>query len=78
MSRVFSSPRHHALAAFLLKKRQDAGLRQVDLAKKLRRRQDYVSDIETGHKIINVVELMEWADALDFDPQEAIRFLKKN
>lgn len=76
MARAFSSPQHNALRAFLAKKREDAGLRQVDLAKKLKRRQDYVSDIETGQKVVTVVELMEWAAALGFDPHEAIRVLK--
>jgi ribosome-binding protein aMBF1 (putative translation factor) len=77
MARAFSSPRHRALAELLAKKRQDAGFRQVDLAKKLKRRQDYVSDIETGQKVMSVVELMEWAEAIGFDPQEAIKLLKK-
>ena len=77
MARAFSSPQHNALRAFLAKKRQAAGLKQSDLAKKLKRRQDYVSDIETGQKVVSVVELMEWAAAIGFDPQEAIRMLKK-
>jgi transcriptional regulator with XRE-family HTH domain len=77
MARTFSSPRHKALAAFLLEKRTKAGLRQIDLAKKLKRRQDYVSDIETGQKILGMVEFFEWADAIGFDPQEAIRTLRK-
>jgi ribosome-binding protein aMBF1 (putative translation factor) len=76
MARAFSSPQHNALRAFLAKKRDESGLRQVDLAKKLKRRQDYVSDIETGQKVVTVVELMEWAAALGFDPHEAIRLLK--
>ena len=77
MARAFSSPQHDALRAFLTKKRLAAGLKQSDLAKKLKRRQDYVSDIETGQKVVSVVELMEWAAAIGFDPQEAIRILKK-
>lgn len=77
MARARSSPKHEALGAFLAQKRLAAGLRQVDLAKKLRRRQDYVSDIETGQKLVNVVELIEWAAALGFNPQEAIRHLTK-
>jgi hypothetical protein len=43
---------------------------------KLKRRQDYVSDIETGQKVVTVVELMEWSAALGFDPQASIRMLK--
>lgn len=76
MARAFSSPQHDALRAFLAKKRADSGLTQMALAKKLKRRQDYVSDIETGQKVVTVVELMEWSAALGFDPQAAIRMLK--
>lgn len=75
MARSFSSPRHEALRAFLVEKRKKAGLRQVDLAKKLDRGQDYVSYVETGQKVIDVVELMEWAEAVGFDARDAIKTL---
>jgi hypothetical protein len=38
MARTFDSPRRDALREFLVKKRKEAGLRQVDLAKRLKRR----------------------------------------
>jgi ribosome-binding protein aMBF1 (putative translation factor) len=50
MARTFDSPRHEALREFLVKKRKEAGLRQVDLAKRLKRRQDDISYVETGQK----------------------------
>jgi transcriptional regulator with XRE-family HTH domain len=65
MARTFDSPRHNALRDFLAEQRKAAGLRQVDLAKRLKRRQDYVSYVETGQKLVEVVELMEWAEAID-------------
>lgn len=77
MGRTFTSPQHEMLRAFLVEKRKKAGLRQVDLAERLGRRQDYVSYVETGQKLLEVVELMEWAQAIGFDPQEAIRVLKQ-
>jgi putative SOS response-associated peptidase YedK len=55
MARTFDSPRHAALREFLVRKRKEAGLRQVDLAKRLKRRQDYVSYVETGQKLVEVV-----------------------
>jgi transcriptional regulator with XRE-family HTH domain len=75
MARAFSSPYHEVLRLFLIEKRKKAGLTQTDLAKRLRRRQDYVSDIETGQKLVLVAELMEWADAIGFDPREALKRL---
>ena len=38
---------------------------------------DPVVSIATGQKVVTVVELLERAVAVDFDPQEAIRMLKK-
>jgi transcriptional regulator with XRE-family HTH domain len=77
MARTFASPRHEALAALLAEKRRAAGLRQVDLAKRLKRGQDYISDVETGQKILGAIELMEWADAIGFDARDAIKRLYK-
>lgn len=77
MARTFASPQHDEVRAFLVEKRKAAGLKQTDLAKLLKRSQDYVSDIETGQKIVGVVELMEWADAIGFDPVSAIKHLKR-
>ena len=75
MARTFDSARHEALRAFLVEKRDKSGLRQVDLAKRLKRKQDYISYVETGQKLVEVVELMEWAEALGFDARDAIKHL---
>jgi hypothetical protein len=77
MARTFDSPRHDALRRFLVQQRKNAGLRQVDLAKRLKRRQDYVSYVETGQKLVEVVELMEWAEVIGFDAQDAIKAFAK-
>lgn len=77
MARTFDSPRHAALREFLVRERKKVGLRQVDLAKRLKRRQDYISYVETGQKLVEVVELMEWAEAIGFDPRDAIKALAK-
>jgi transcriptional regulator with XRE-family HTH domain len=69
MSRTLDTRRHETLRAFLVERRKIAGLRQVDLAKRLGRSQSYVSHIEMGQKRI---ELIEWAEAIGFDPEEAI------
>jgi transcriptional regulator with XRE-family HTH domain len=77
MSQDFRSPRHEALRAFLVKKRKKAGLTQIDLGKILKRNQAYVSYVERGRKLLAVVELMRWAEAIGFDAREAIRELYK-
>ena len=70
-------PRHEALRAFLIEARDKAGLRQIELAKRLRPSQSYVSYVETGQKLVDVVELMEWAEAIGFDARDAIKRLAR-
>jgi transcriptional regulator with XRE-family HTH domain len=70
--------RHEALQAFLVERRKIAGLRQIDLAKRLDRAQFYVSNIEIGKKRIALIELIEWAEAIGFDPEEAITEITKS
>jgi helix-turn-helix protein len=77
MSRTLDARRHEALRAFLVERRKKAGLRQVDLAKRLGRTQSYVSNIEIGQKRIALIELIEWAEAIGFDPEEAITEIHK-
>jgi transcriptional regulator with XRE-family HTH domain len=77
MSRTLNAQRHGALRAFLVERRKSAGLRQVDLAKRLGRTQSYVSNIEIGQKRVALIELIEWAEALGFDPEEAITEISK-
>lgn len=75
MSRTLQSSRHIALTHFLIEKRKKAGLTQAQVAKKLRRYQSFVATVESGQRKIDVVELFAFADAIGFDPKEAIRRL---
>ena len=42
--------------------RLDAGLTQVQVAKKLKRHQSHVSNVESGQQRVDVVELKRFAD----------------
>lgn len=77
MPRTLSSPRHRALRDFLVQKRKKAGLTQHELAALLERPQSYVASIETAQRRVDLVELLELAEALRFDPQAAVRHIKK-
>jgi transcriptional regulator with XRE-family HTH domain len=77
MARSLASMRHEALRAFLATKRKAAGLRQIDVAKRLKRGPRYVSDVETGRKTVGAVELLDWAEAIGFDPREAVKRLSR-
>ena len=78
MSRTLGSARHEALRQFLVQKRRKAGLRQVDVAKRLGRYQSYVTNVETGQRRIDVVELVDLAEAIGFDAREALKVVKRD
>jgi transcriptional regulator with XRE-family HTH domain len=59
----------------LIEKRKKAGLTQAAVAKKLHRYQAFVATVEAGQRKIDVVELLAFADAIGFDPREAIKRL---
>jgi transcriptional regulator with XRE-family HTH domain len=77
MSQTLDARRHEALRAFLVERCKQAGLRQVDLAKRLGCTQSYVSNIEIGQKRIALIELIEWAEAIGFDAEAAITEIAK-
>jgi transcriptional regulator with XRE-family HTH domain len=77
MSRTLSSPIHDALVELLIAERKKAGLSQAVLGKKVKRHQPYVAHVESGNRRIDVVEFIELARAIGFDPARAIRALDK-
>ena len=46
----------------LQKARLEAGLRQIDVAKKLKRTQSYVSRVEIGEQRLDILELKKFAE----------------
>jgi HTH-type transcriptional regulator/antitoxin HipB len=68
MSRTLQSPKHEALRAFLVEARKKSGLTQSDVAKSLNRYQSFVASVEGGQRRIDVVEFLEFAQAIGFDP----------
>jgi transcriptional regulator with XRE-family HTH domain len=76
MSQTLQSPRHEALRAFIVRKRKKAGLTQSELAARLGRYQSFIANIESGQRRIDVIELLDIAAAIGFDPREAINDLR--
>jgi transcriptional regulator with XRE-family HTH domain len=77
MSSEITSPRHEALRRFLKQRRQAAELTQAQLASKMGKTQSFISDVEQGEKRVSVVEFLEFAEALGFDPRSAIQRLAR-
>lgn len=75
MSRSLQSPRHEALRAFLVEKRKKASLTQSEVAEKLNRYQSFVATVESGQRRIDVVEYLDFAEAIGFDPRDGIKRL---
>ncbi len=76
MKKSLYERRQAAFAELLKGARKEAGLTQVELAKKLRRPQSYVSKYERGDHRLGVIEFLEIARVIGFDPHELLRELE--
>jgi transcriptional regulator with XRE-family HTH domain len=75
MPKTLHSPRHEALVAFLIDQRKRANVTQAELASKLGQYQSFVARAESGQRRIDVIEFLDWAEALGFDPKAIIKRL---
>lgn len=73
MQKTLRSPRHVRLVQLIVDKRKEAGLSQAALAKALDRYQSVVAAIESGGRRIDVVEFLDLAETIGFDPYEILR-----
>jgi transcriptional regulator with XRE-family HTH domain len=76
MPRTLGSPRHEVVRTFLVEQRRKSGLTQTQVARKLRRHQSFVATVESGQRRIDVVELLEFAEILGFDPGQLFKRMK--
>ena len=74
MAKAKFSPAYDRLRLLLVKARESAGLRQEDVAKRLKRPQSYVSKIELGERRLDVVEYIQFTRAIQAD---AVGILRK-
>lgn len=65
MAKTIRSSGHLALCEALVAARTEAGLTQMELAKRLRCHQSFVARVESGERRIDVIELIVLARALD-------------
>jgi transcriptional regulator with XRE-family HTH domain len=75
MPRSLRTPRHEALRKLLIEKRKEAGITQEGLTQLLDTYRTYVTYIERGQRRVDVIEFLELADVLGFDPAEAIKHI---
>lgn len=72
MARSIFSQRYARLCSSLISARHEAQLTQIDLAKKLRRPQSFVSKYERGERRLDVIEFIEVTEALRIQPAKVI------
>jgi len=71
-AKTIGSKRHKALIAMLIKERKAAGMNQTELAKALGQYQSFVARVETGERRVDLIEFLDLANAIGFDPKKAI------
>jgi HTH-type transcriptional regulator/antitoxin HipB len=76
MSGTLRSSRQKKLIALIIAERKAAGLTQAEVAKKLRRYQSIIANIESGQRRIDIVEFLDIAEAIGFDPSALIEKLR--
>jgi transcriptional regulator with XRE-family HTH domain len=72
LGKTLGSDRHKALIAFLIERREAAGVTQAQLAERLGEYQSFVARLESGQRRVDVVELIELGQILGFDPAVAL------
>ena len=78
MGKTLGSANHKALVDLIVSKREAAGLTQSQLAEKLGEYQSFVARLESGQRRIDVIEFLNLASTLGFDPAKAIRLIGRN
>ena len=77
MPKTIHTERHRKLRELLIAKRKSAGLTQTVVAERLGKPPSYVAKYEGGDRRLDVLEFLDVAAAIGFDPCEPIRSLLK-
>ncbi len=77
MEKTIFGPEYRAVTALLFEFREKTGITQVDLANKLGVTQSYVSKVERGERLLDVIQLREFCKALDTDLTTFVKKLEK-
>jgi transcriptional regulator with XRE-family HTH domain len=73
--KTLGTARHRALIEMLVEKRENAGITQSELATRLGEYQSLVARLESGQRRVDVVEFLDLAMILNFEPDEILKRL---
>jgi transcriptional regulator with XRE-family HTH domain len=76
LSKTIHTPRHKKLCQLLKVQRKAAGLTQTVVAERLGKPPSYVAKYEGGDRRLDLLEFLDVAAAIGFDPCRLIRRLK--
>ena len=77
MPKSIHTERHKRLCELLIARRKAAGLTQTVVAERLGKPPSYVAKYELGDRRLDVLEFMDVAAAIGFDPCALIRSLPR-
>jgi transcriptional regulator with XRE-family HTH domain len=72
MAKSLFSRDYERFCALLLAERKAAGLTQIDVARRLRKPQSFVSKYEQGERRLDIIEFLHVAHAIGFDPRAVL------
>jgi transcriptional regulator with XRE-family HTH domain len=78
MSKTIYRPEHTVLLSLLKKHRKEAGLTQVECSKALGRPQSFMSDVESGTRRLDIVQLRDLCKVLGIGLSELIVEFEKS
>lgn len=76
MTKPIHTERHRKFRTLLVAARKAHGLTQIQVAERLGKPPSYVAKCEIGERRLDVLEFLDFAAAVGFDPCELIRALK--
>jgi transcriptional regulator with XRE-family HTH domain len=65
------APAYLFLPTFLRSLREDAGLTQRELGKRMKKPQSWIYNCESANRRVDVTEFIEWADCCEVEPELA-------
>ena len=68
---------YRVLPTFLREMRENAGLTQREIGKRLNKPQSYVYNCETANRRVDITEFIQWSKACEINPKTAFNKLLK-